>query len=164
MTLFHRAGAKYRVHLKLSPCRATLALRQSAFSSSLVVDERIATVAKNRVKWTKPDVIGFSPQAEFGPLGEVDESNLRLTDEDFDKDGNLKPLPTREEMDGLYENATSFTPKAVPNEFWITRRRPHHGPERKLTEVEQLRYDMTKGQFTAELAELRRHKGRVIDH
>ena len=104
----------------------------------------------------------YSPQDEFGPLGSVDESNLLLTDDDFDENGNLKPLPTNDEMKMLYRNATSRWPKAIPEEFWLTRRRPAQGPERKLTHIEQLRYDMTKQSFTAELAQLRHHKGRVV--
>ena len=91
-------------------------------------------------------------------MAHPDYSNLRLTEADFDSEGNLKPLPTKREFDALYENTQSTLPRPVPESFWLTRRRPDVGPERKLTHLEQLRVDATKKSFEAELAQLRQHK------
>ena len=91
-------------------------------------------------------------------MAHPDYSNLRLSEADFDRDGNLKPLPNKFEFDALYERSQSDLPRPIPDSFWLTRRRPDLGPERKLTHLEQLRVDATKKSFEAELAELRKHK------
>jgi len=87
---------------------------------------------------------------------------LPLTEDDFDEKGNLKPLPSNEQKQELYLAARRVLSKTfrntyepIPEEFWNEYRRPLTGAERKLTNLEQIRFDFSKSQFQNELKSLR---------